>query len=88
MVLVLTYWEKIKEDKLSFITFAPFSLLFIGVIVLSKLLVNKVTVLIEINTAQFLNDLSGYNESMTNVLIILIAGASIGLIGFIFEPKA
>jgi hypothetical protein len=85
VVVLLSYWEHIKKDKLSFITFAPIALLMLGVIVLSKLGIHKLKVLIQINVAQFLTDLSTYNGSMTVLLWILGSGFVIGAIGFAYE---
>jgi hypothetical protein len=85
VILLLSYWEHIKKDKLSFITFAPIALLMLGVIVLSKLGIHKLKVLIEINVAQFLNDLATYNGSMNVLLFILGSGFVIGAIGFAYE---
>lgn len=88
VIMLLSWWEQIKADKFSFYTFAPFSLLFIGVIILSKLLIHKGMVLIEINTQQFLLDLQGYNSDMTTLLIIIGLGTLIGGIGKVFENQA
>jgi hypothetical protein len=85
VVLLLTYWEQIKKDKLSFITFAPIILLMLGVIVLGKLGINKISVLIEINVTQFLTDLSTYNGSLTILLLILGSGMIVGALGYAWE---
>jgi hypothetical protein len=85
VVLLLTYWEQIKKDKLSFITFAPITLLMLGVIVLGKLSINKISVLIEINVTQFLHDLSTYNGSLTILLWILGSGMIVGALGYAWE---
>ncbi len=85
VVLLLTYWEEIKKDKISFITFAPISLLMLGVIVLGKLGIGKVYTLVQISVEQFLNDLMTYNGSLSVLLWILGSGFIIGAFGYAYE---
>jgi len=85
VLALLSWWESIKKDKLSFRTFLPFYILIIGVMVIGMLGVNKLSVLIELNTAQFLIDLQGYNTTMRNSLFILGSGMLVGGLGIIWE---
>ncbi len=85
VMLLLTWWEKIKADKLSFYTLAPISVLMLGTIVLGKLGIGKVYALIEMSVVQFLLDLQTYNGSLTILLWILGSGFVVGGIGLCWE---
>jgi len=85
VMLLLTWWEKIKADKLSFYTLAPISILMFGVIVLGKLGIGKIYALIEISIERFLNDLTTYNGSLTILLWILGSGFIVGGLGLAWE---
>jgi hypothetical protein len=85
VLALLSWWESIKKDRLSFKTFLPFYILIIGIMVLGMLGVNKLSVLIELNTAQFILDLQGYNITMRNSLYILSSGIVISGGGLAWE---
>lgn len=85
VVILLTYWEQIKKDKLSFITFAPILLLMIGTIILGKLSINKVYVLVKASVEQFLLDIVRYDGSLTILLWILGSGLLVGALGYAYE---
>lgn len=85
IIMILSWWERIKQDKFSFYTFAPIALLMLGVSVLAKLLIGKVYVLIELNTTNFLRDLTQYQKSISVVLLIIGSGLIIGLLGMLWE---
>jgi hypothetical protein len=85
VVILLSYWEYIKIHKFSFISMSPISILIFGMTVFSRLLINKIRVLVEINVEQFMIDMTTYKGSTTVILTMLGAGFIIGLIGFIYE---
>lgn len=85
VLALLSWWEAIKKDKLSFRTFLPFYVLIIGIMGIGMLGVNKLSVLIELNTVQFLIDLQGYNTTMRNSLFILGSGIVISGGGLVWE---
>jgi len=85
IMLLLTWWERIKADKVSFYTLAPISILMLGVIVLGKLGIDKIYQLILISVERFLNDLTTYNGSLTILLWILGSGFVVGGLGILWE---
>jgi hypothetical protein len=85
IILLISWWEKIKEDKLSFYTFLPIYILMLGTIIISKLGLHKVKVLLEFNVQQFIQDLTNYNQSLTVLIFILVSGIVVGAIGYVFE---
>ena len=85
IIMILTWWEQIKSDRFSFYTFAPILLLILGVTLLARLLIDKLYVLIQMNTAQFLIDLMQYRESVMTVLWIVLSGIIVGALGKAWE---
>ena len=85
IMLLLTWWEKIKQDKLSFYTLAPIAILMLGTIVLGKLGIGKVYAIIEISVERFMQDLMTYNGSLNVLLWILGSGLVVGAIGLAWE---
>lgn len=85
IILLISWWEKIKKDRLSFYTFLPIYILMLGTIIISKLGLHKVKVLLEFNVQQFIQDLTNYNQSLTVLIFILVSGIVVGAIGYVFE---
>ena len=85
IMLLLTWWERIKSDKLSFYTLAPIAILMLGTIVLGKLGIGKVYAIIEISVERFMQDLMTYNGSLNVLLWILGSGLVIGALGLAWE---
>jgi hypothetical protein len=87
-IALVSWWDKIKNDKLGFYTFLPIYVLMVGTIGIGMLLINKLKTLLELNVAQFIQDLASYNQSMLIMLLILGSGIVVGTIGYVFEQKA
>lgn len=87
VVLLITWIDKIKDDKFSIYTALPIFILLLGTIGLAKLGIHKLKVLIELNAERFITDLQGYNQSMTIVLLILLSGLVIGTVGHIYSTR-
>lgn len=84
-ILIVSWFDKIKNDKLGFYTFLPIYVLMVGTVVIGMLVIHKLKTLIELNYEQFLLDLAGYNQSLWIVIGILATGIVVGTIGYIYE---
>ena len=83
--MMFAYGDYIKKHWFSFQAFAPFLLIILGVTGFAKLTLYRITLLVEVNVAQFLTDLSTYNDTTTKMLWWFGSSFVVGLLGFVYE---
>jgi hypothetical protein len=86
-ILLVTWWQKIKDDVFSIYTFIPIYILLVGTLGIAWGIADKLKLLIMINADKFVTDIIGYQTSMVNTLLILASGIVVGTIGHIYSIK-
>jgi len=79
-VYLFAMWlQSAMKSKVSFAFIAPFGLVIFALTWVFRMLVMKVTLLIETNVTQFISDLNGYYYSLGVVMMWVAIGLGIGL---------